>query len=471
MVFNSFEFLLFFPIVLFAFYSTKPQFRWILLLAASYYFYMSWNPAYIVLIIISTLIDYFIAIRIEKAEAKEHKKWLLVTSMVMNLGMLFFFKYFNFFNDQVAAIFGIFDMTYEAPVLNVLLPIGISFYTFQTMSYTIDVYRGYSKAEKNLGYFALYVSYFPQLVAGPIERAKRLLPQIKKDNKVDITDIQFGLNKIAYGFFKKVVVADNVSMYVNSVYANLESHTGPTIFFANLLFFIVLYCDFSGYSDIAIGTARLMGVRLMENFNRPMLSSSVTEFWQKWHISLSSWLRDYVYMEVKGDKKSELQRAFALLFTFTLVGFWHGASWTFVLFGVAHGLFMVLENFGRAFRIRNPLLDRFPVAKHWSNVVLTMLVIILISGPFFRAQSLDDSWLMFGKIFTFEGGFDMNDMLGGILVSDFLLCMFVVFLFFLSYLLPRNLNLKYNTLFLVLTTMIIILFGTNEALQFVYFQF
>ena len=209
----------------------------------------------------------------------------------------------------------------------------------------------------------------------------------------------------------------------------------------------------------------------MENFNRPMLSSSVTEFWQKWHISLSSWLRDYVYMEVKGDKKSELQRAFALLFTFTLVGFWHGASWTFVLFGVAHGLFMVLENFGRAFRIRNPLLDRFPVAKHWSNVVLTMLVIILISGPFFRAQSLDDSWLMFGKIFTFEGGFDMNDMLGGILVSDFLLCMFVVFLFFLSYLLPRNLNLKYNTLFLVLTTMIIILFGTNEALQFVYFQF
>lgn len=471
MVFNSFEFLLFFPLILFAFYSTKPQFRWILLLAASYYFYMSWNPAYIILIIISTLIDYVLAIKIENAGSQKHKKMLLISSVVLNLGTLFFFKYFNFFNDQVAAVFGVFDMTYEAPVLNILLPIGISFYTFQTMSYTIDVYRGYSKAERNLGYFALYVAYFPQLVAGPIERAKRLLPQIKRDNKIDITDVQFGLNKIAYGFFKKVVVADNVSMYVNSVYANLEGHTGPTIFFANLLFFIVLYCDFSGYSDIAIGTARLMGVRLMENFNRPMLSSSVTEFWQKWHISLSSWLRDYVYMEVKGDKKSELQRAFALLITFTLVGFWHGASWTFVLFGVAHGLFMVLENFGRAFRIRNPLLDAFPAAKHWSNVAVTMLVIILISGPFFRAQSLDDSWLMFGKIFTLEGGFNMNDMLGGILVSDFLLCMFVIFLFFLSYLLPRNLNLKYNTLFLVLTTVIIILFGTNEALQFVYFQF
>lgn len=471
MVFNSFEFLLFFPIVLFAFYSTKPQFRWVLLLAASYYFYMSWNPAYIILIILSTLIDYVLALKIEQSDSQKHKKYLLITSMVMNLGMLFFFKYFNFFNDQVAAVFGVFDMTYEAPVLDVLLPIGISFYTFQTMSYTIDVYRGYSKAEKNLGYFALYVAYFPQLVAGPIERAKRLLPQLKKDNKIDITDVQFGLNKIAYGFFKKVVVADNVSMYVNSVYANLEGYTGLTIFVANLLFFIVLYCDFSGYSDIAIGTARLMGMRLMENFNRPILSSSVTEFWQKWHISLSSWLRDYVYMEVKGENKSEYQRAFALLLTFTLVGFWHGASWTFVLFGVAHGLFMILENFGSAFRIRNPLLDSFPAVKHWSNVVVTMLVIILISGPFFRAQNLDDSWLMFGKIFTLEGGFNMKDLLGGILVSDFLLCLFVIFLFFLSYLLPRNLNLKYNTLFLVLTTVIIILFGTNEALQFVYFQF
>lgn len=471
MVFNSFEFLLFFPLVLFAFYSTKPQFRWILLLAASYYFYMSWNPAYIILIIISTLIDYFIAIEIEKKQSQKGKKMLLITSMIMNLGMLFFFKYFDFFNDQVAAVFGAFDMSYEAPVLNVLLPIGISFYTFQTMSYTIDVYRGYSKAEKHLGQFALYVAYFPQLVAGPIERAKRLLPQLKRDNKIDITDVQFGLNKIAYGFFKKVVVADNLNMYVNSVYSNLESHTGFTIFFANTLFFLVLYCDFSGYSDIAIGTARLMGVRLMENFNRPILSSSVTEFWQKWHISLSSWLRDYVYMEIKGDNKSEYQRAFALLFTFALVGFWHGASWTFVLFGVAHGVFMVIENFGRALRLRNPLLDAFPIAKHWSNVVVTMLVIILISGPFFRAQNLDDSWLMFGKIFTMDGGFNANDLLGGILISDFLLCIFVILLLFLSYLLPRNLNLKYNTLFLVLTTVIIILFGTNEALQFVYFQF
>ena len=301
MLFNSLQFVVFFPIVIILYFIIPHNKRWILLLIASYYFYMCWKVDYIILIMISTLIDYVCSNKMSKINEKpKRKKWLLI-SIFSNLGILFGFKYFNFFSQNIQTLFDNYNIFFEMPFFNVLLPVGISFYTFQTLSYTIDVYNNKTTAQKHLGVFAVYVSFFPQLVAGPIERSNHLLPQFFKKHDFNYLRVKAGFQKMLWGFFKKIVIADNLAILVDGVYNNVDNYSGLTLIVATIFFTFQIYCDFSGYSDIAIGTAKVMGFELRENFKRPYFSKSIREFWQRWHITLSTWFRDYVYIPLGGN--------------------------------------------------------------------------------------------------------------------------------------------------------------------------
>ncbi|MFC1785350.1 MBOAT family O-acyltransferase, partial [Candidatus Neomarinimicrobiota bacterium] len=291
MLFNSTQFIIFFPVVVFFYFLLPHRFRWMLLLVASYYFYMCWKAEYLLLILGSTIVDYIVAIQMSRQSTKAKKKLYLILSLAVNLGLLFGFKYFNFFSDSFRTIFDQFNVLYNVPTFKVLLPVGISFYTFQTLSYTIDVYRGKREPEKHLGIFALYVAFFPQLVAGPIERSTRLLPQLVKKYNFDYNRVTDGLKLMLWGFFKKVVIADRVAVIVNQVYNNPNDAAGLPLLIGTYLFAFQIYCDFSGYSDIAIGAAKVFGIDLMQNFRRPYFAKSIREFWQRWHISLSTWFR------------------------------------------------------------------------------------------------------------------------------------------------------------------------------------
>ncbi|MCH9032659.1 MAG: MBOAT family protein, partial [candidate division Zixibacteria bacterium] len=352
MLFHSLEFVFFFPLVVALFFLLPHRFRWVLLLVASYYFYMSWKAEYAVLIIFSTLIDYFAARRMERHTEKSKRKKYLILSIVSNIGLLFAFKYFNFFSAEVRESLAQFNMFYDSPLFEILLPVGISFYTFQTISYTIDVYRGDRSAEKHLGYFALYVSFFPQLVAGPIERSTRLLPQFFQEKRFEIGRVVDGIRLMLFGFFKKLVIADRLAVYVNNVYGAPDEYSALTLLVAVYFFAFQIYCDFSGYSDIAIGAARVMGYDLMENFRRPYLSRSVSEFWRRWHISLSSWFKDYLYLPLGGNRVSKSRWSFNIVTVFVICGLWHGANWTFVAFGVLHALYLLFGAWTKGIRAR-----------------------------------------------------------------------------------------------------------------------
>lgn len=344
MLFNSLSFAIFLPIVLAVYWILPNKYRWVLLLIASYWFYMSWNPKYVVLILFTTLVSYATGIAIEKQESPRKKKFIVVLACIASLSVLFFFKYFNFVCESIANVVLLFGLPIEPIVLNFLLPVGISFYTFQTLSYVIDVYRGTVSAEHHFGKYATFVSFFPQLVAGPIERTENLLPQIKEEHSFDYSQASYGLKQMAWGFFKKIVIADTISQYVGKVFDKPHSYQGFAFVLVTLMFTIQIYCDFSGYSDIAIGTAKLMGIQLMKNFNSPYFSQSIREFWSRWHISLSTWFRDYVYIPLGGNRRGKLRNAINLLVTFFVSGLWHGANWTFVIWGGIHGIAQVIEN-------------------------------------------------------------------------------------------------------------------------------
>lgn len=396
MLFNSIQFMFFFPVVVFVFMLSKQKFRWIVLLSASYMFYMAWNPLYITLIFASTVIDYYSAVKIE--QSKLGKKRFLFLSIATNLGILFIFKYYNFFIDSFFRLIPFL----ESPTMKLLLPVGISFYTFQTMSYTIDVYRGDIKAEKHFGYFALFVSFFPQLVAGPIERSTRLLPQLKSDFKFDYRKISDGLKLMGWGLFKKVVIADRLATFVDPVFNDPEGWTGISYVIATLFFAIQIYCDFSGYSDIAIGAAKFFGVDLMENFRRPYHSKSVTEFWQRWHISLSTWFRDYVYIPLGGNRRSELRTVTNLFLTFLISGLWHGANWTFILWGCLNGFYLIVERLW-AKRVRGVHKSASDKRFVWIKSVFQMtttFILISFSWIFFRANSLSDAFYIISNLHT-----------------------------------------------------------------------
>jgi alginate O-acetyltransferase complex protein AlgI len=396
MLFNSFTFLIFFPVVAAVYFAIPHRFRWAWLLGASCYFYMAFIPVYIFILFFLIAVDYVAGMLIEDSTGARRRSWLIM-SLIANIGMLAVFKYFNFLNANARAIAEVFHWPYGMPALSLILPIGLSFHTFQAMSYTIEVYRGRQKAERHLGIYALYVMFFPQLVAGPIERPQHLLPQFYERHEFDYERVTSGLRRIAWGLFMKVVIADRLARYVNLVYNDPSSFEGLTLVLATIFFAFQIYCDFAGYSHIAIGTAEVMGFRLIENFNRPYLAQSIGEFWSRWHISLSTWFRDYVYIPLGGNRVPKPRWYFNLFVTFLLSGLWHGANWTFVIWGALNGFYLISSIVTASARERLTSaigLSRKP-ALHGVVRVATTFALTCIAWVFFRAGSLHDAMVVF----------------------------------------------------------------------------
>lgn len=405
MNFNSLQFLVFLPVVVLLYYLLPHKSRWVLLLAASYIFYMSWNLWLIFLILVTTVTAYVAGIIIDRTESKKAKKACLIVTLVICLGILVFFKYINFLLESAVGIIRLFDADRDGIVLNVILPVGISFYTFQTLSYVIDVYRGDFEAEKHFGYFALYVSFFPQLVAGPIERPQTLLPQLRTEQRLQKENVIAGLKLLLAGFFRKCVVADFCGMFADKVYGDLANANALAVFAASALFFIQIYNDFAGYSEIALGSARLMGVKLSRNFDKPLTSASYTEFFKRWHITLNQWFTQYVYIPLGGNRKGKARKILNTLIVFALCGLWHGANWTFVLWGLVAGVMISLETL-----LKKPfekLCEKLKFDPENATFTLVRRVFVFLlftcSCVLFRAQSIAEVGIAFDKLFTAWG--------------------------------------------------------------------
>lgn len=473
MLFNSIEFFIFLPIVLLLNYLMPQSKRWIILLGASYFFYAFWKLEYTSLLIFSTILDYYAAKYIDRSNVKRTRDVLLAISVVSNLGVLFFFKYSGFFVKELSQLLVI-NPTYYNFFSSILLPVGISFYTFQTMSYTIDVYRKDLKPAKNMGYFALYVAYFPQLVAGPIERAGHLLNQFYSPHVINRGDIYFGILRILIGLFKKVVIADRLSSVVDVIFANPLMFNGFDLVIGTVFFAIQIYCDFSGYSDIAIGVSRLFGIRLMENFKSPYFSKSLREFWSRWHISLSTWFRDYVYIPLGGNRGMKWRISYNLLITFVLSGFWHGAAWTFIIWGLIHGVGLVIQK-----AVKFPYIP----LRSFLRILLTA-IIVLIGWIFFRAESLSDALSILKKIsdfslFRMPKSDSQNLYYGEPLWRFGSMFILLVVLFIIDYISLFHKRLFsfmlhhpiYVWSFFAILTLSIIIFGVFKQNEFIYFQF
>ena len=402
MTFNSWEFLIFYPIVTILYFLLPKKLKWPMLLIASYYFYMFYQAELIFLIVGTTLISWLASRVIERTERQGLKKLMLAATLVVCLGVLFFYKYFNFLADSVVSLVELFGVEAPPVVLNLILPVGISFYTFQTLSYVIDVYRGNIKTEPNFFFYALFVSFFPQLVAGPIERPDNLIPELKEPHKWSNENAVKGAKHVMVGFFKKIAVADIISVYVNSVYNDVENATALGVIIATALFAVQIYCDFSGYTDIAIGCARIMGIRLMKNFDHPYTATTIKEFWGRWHISLSSWFKDYLYIPLGGNRCSKLRHLFNLMLVFTLSGFWHGAAWTYVIWGALHGVYRIIGTL--TMKKRNDLVARAGFttdhpAVVWIRRIITF-VLVDFAWLFFRANSIRDAFSLIKTLFS-----------------------------------------------------------------------
>jgi len=476
MLFNSLEFLVFFVIVTALYFTLPHKIRWLLLLVSSCYFYMVFVPVYILILGFTIVIDYIAGIYLEKLHGKQ-RKWFLIASLIANIGVLAVFKYYNFFNNNLTLFLQDFSLENPIPYLSILLPIGLSFHTFQAMSYTIEVYKGRQKAEKNFGIYALYVMFYPQLVAGPIERPQNMLPQFYVKHQFNINRTIEGLKIMLWGFFKKVVIADTLAVYVNSVYGASDSHTGITLALATIFFAFQIYCDFSGYSDIAIGAAHIMGFKLMQNFNLPYFASSISEFWKRWHISLSTWFSDYVYKPLGGNRVSTTRWLFNIFLVFTISGFWHGANWTFIVWGALHGLYYLIEFAG------NSTLGKIKIKKAWLSFVIYLVKVVLIfilvciSWIFFRATNISQAAYILSKIFT---NFSGTLYLGSSFWTTFLSACFIVILLFVEILQYKGIASNYLSVskiprvfrwsgyIAMLIAIFIVAGGSNN---FIYFQF
>ncbi len=471
MTFNSLIFIIFF-LAVYALHLLLPsKFRWMVLLTASCYFYMAFIPIYILILGFTIIIDYLAAIYIEKA-AGRLRKLFLIFSLIANIGVLAVFKYYNFLNENLSSFLHGFGLHDPFPYLSILLPIGLSFHTFQAMSYTIEVYRGHQKAERHFGFYALYVMFFPQLVAGPIERPQHILPQLKNpDLKITQDDVLSGFAQALFGFFKKVVVADTIAIQVENIYDNYQYNNGITLLVATYLFAFQIYCDFSGYSDIAVGIARMMGFELMQNFRLPYFSKSVTEFWRRWHISLSTWLRDYLYISLGGNRKGKHRTYFNLIITMLLGGLWHGASWTFVVWGGLNGFYLAIE---RIMPKITPVGEKLNILGKALKVFICFNL-ICFTWVFFRASSLAQANHIISSILSFGGGLTIKD------TSVFSnLCFALLLLLIIEYLVLRKCNIenilsKYGTrkvtVFCAAMVMVMVLWGVSDGSQFIYFQF
>ncbi len=396
MLFNSFEFVLFFPIVTLLFYLFPHKFRWTLLLAASCFFYMYFIPQYILILLVTILIDYYAGIWIEKTESQTKKKRYLVASIISTCLVLIIFKYVNFFQENMIWLSEHFHFNYPKRMIEIILPIGLSFHTFQSLSYVIEVYRGNQKAEKHFGIYSLYVLFYPQLVTGPIERPQNLLVQLREKKSLKYANVIQGLRLILFGLFIKMVLADNIAVYVDEIFKNSFSHNSIEIITGLILYSLQIYCDFYGYSLIAIGSAKSMGYNLMDNFKAPYFSKSINEFWQRWHISLSTWFRDYVYISLGGNRVNVKKWVINILIVFALSGFWHGAKWTFILWGILHGFTFILENLISKRITLNPssLLSKVyqPIKIIRTFIIVTLLWVL------FRAVDLKQVYAIFWAI-------------------------------------------------------------------------
>jgi len=480
MLFNSIEFIIFFPIVVAAYFIMAPKYRWILLLLASYYFYMCWDYKYIVLIMFSTIVDYCAGILMYRTDKVRLRKLLLSASLTTNLGLLFFFKYFNFFGDTVNFFLDRFNIFADVPAYDLLLPVGISFYTFQTLSYTIDIYRKKQKPEYHFGRFALFVSFFPQLVAGPIERSVNLIPQFREEHKFEYVRVREGILLMVWGFFKKVVIADRLAEYVNLVYNHPTEYGGLQNVIATFFFSFQIYCDFSGYSDIAIGAALIMGFRLMTNFRRPYFALNIREFWQRWHISLSTWFRDYVYISLGGNRVLKWRWYYNLFITFLVSGLWHGAEWTFVIWGALHGFYLVFAIWTDKYRAS---------ANKWLGIsnneklykftqILVTFVLVYFAWIFFRANNTSDAFLIIKNHLTFTGNSTIN--LFTFSVDFYIAFISIAFMLTVEYFeeytglygrMKLNLPGVWKWAILLVILVVVMVLGEWHGTDFLYFQF
>ncbi len=469
MLFNSLHFIIFLPIVVFIFFSLKKvKSRQIFLLIASWYFYAVWKPEYIVLLLASTSVDYFVSLRINKTSEKKKRLILLWLSIIVNLGILFTFKYFHFVDKNVYRFLG-YQLFQGQGFENILLPVGISFYTFQTMSYTIDVYKKRISPEKSFVKFALFVSFFPQLVAGPIERAGHLLHQFEKLTTVNYKRITEGLKLMFWGFFQKIVIADTLSLLVNEVYNHPGKYHGFDIWIATFFFAFQIFCDFSGYTDIARGTAQVLGYHLRINFKLPYFAKSFADFWHRWHISLSTWFRDYVYIPLGGSQTSSKSRfIFNILFVFIISGFWHGAGWTFIIWGTLHGIYYLAERFF-PFTI-------FKKTTGLTKIIKISFVFIAVNFAwiFFRSQSVSIALTLIKNSFDFSHSLpDFNHFL---LLKSFLLIgiVFIINLIerkkdIVSFISEKSVLFRWSVYYAA--GIILVFFGNFGIQEFIYFRF
>ena len=402
MTFNSWEFLIFYPIVAALYFLLPKKLKWPMLLVASYYFYAFYQADLLFLIILTTAVSFFMSHLIERTQSAAKKKLYLALTLTVCLGVLVFYKYFNFLGASVEGIITLFGKEPPSLVLDLVLPVGISFYTFQTLSYVIDVYRGDIKTEKNFFFYALFVSFFPQLVAGPIERPGNLIPQLKEAHKPERDNFIRGSKQMLLGFFKKICVADLVASYVSAVYNSPDEATSFAVVIATLMFAVQIYCDFSGYTDIATGCARIMGIKLMKNFDHPYSASSIKEFWSRWHISLSGWFKDYLYIPLGGSRRSAARNMLNVFIVFLVSGLWHGANWTFVVWGALHGVYRVVGTL--TLKGRNALIERVGL-KTDSRLVVTFrrvctFLLVCLAWVFFRANSIADALTLLTALVT-----------------------------------------------------------------------
>ena len=468
MLFNSIEFLFFFVFVTSAFFLLPHKYRWMLLLGASCFFYMFFKPVYILILVFTIIIDYWAGIWIEKEEEVKKRKLLLIVSLVSNIGVLAVFKYFNFLNDNITSIANYFGVENKIPYLNILLPIGLSFHTFQAMSYTLEVYYKRQKAERHFGIYALYVMFYPQLVAGPIERPQNILHQFYEKKTFSYENAVSGLNLIAIGLFKKVVIADRLAVYVNQVYGDINNASSISTFLAACFFSIQIYCDFSGYSDVARGTARFMGYELMINFDKPYLSQSISEFWTRWHISLSTWFKDYLYIPLGGNRVEKWKWLRNLMIVFVVSGIWHGASWTFVIWGALHGLYLIFAIVTQS--TRDKWLPSLGVLNKPLNQ-LTVFLLVTLAWIFFRAESFPKAMLIIEKIVEMDFSFNLVQICAEKGPLNLLLTFVCVILWAIISLPKENVSPKHNIAFLLSITFLIVILGRNEGGAFIYFQF
>ena len=469
MVFNSLQFLVFFGIVTSAYFLLAHKYRWALLLAASCYFYMAFVPVYLGILGLTIVIDYFAGIYLERFQGGA-KKIFLGCSLLANLGVLAIFKYYFFFTDNVNALSNYFSIPIHFPVLNFLLPIGLSFHTFQAMSYTIEVYRGNQKAERNFGIYSLYVMFYPQLVAGPIERPQNLIHQFYEKHVWDSDRVKLGLLQMMQGFFKKVVIADRLAMVVDPAYANLSNQSSLNLIIASIFYSFQIYCDFSGYSDIAIGASKVMGFKLMNNFNAPYTAKSIPDFWRRWHISLSTWFKDYVYFSLGGNRVSVPRWYINIMIVFILSGFWHGASWNFVIWGALHGLFQLMGlTLNRIF----PNLaadEQKSAAGVWMYRLLTFLL-VTIAWVFFRIPKFGDIQIYFGQL---TRGSILDPISLAFNTSELLFSILLILGLYLYDFKRDKIKVDSVKLFWPIISglaFLIYFFGVFNLKQFIYFQF